>query len=158
MHFNNQTLDSRNIKNVWYRRPNHFNLQIQDPVQCRYAEAEMQNFLNGLWATIAPDVFWLSNPRNLEQARKKLFQLKLARELGFLIPETIITNDPNRVREFFKIHNSKIVFKILYHEFLNYGDRAFNIQTTLIIEKHLEKFELVRKMPSLFQKLIEKEY
>jgi len=158
MRFGNQILDSKNIKSVWYRRPNHFNLQIQDPVQCRYAEEEIQIFLNGLWATISLDVFWLSNPRSLEQARKKLFQLKLARELGFLIPETIVTNDPNRVREFFKIHDTKIIFKALYYEFLNYGDRAFNIPTTLITEKHLDKLELVKKMPSLFQKFIEKEY
>ncbi len=152
-----QLLDSRNIKSVWYRRPNHFNIQIQDPVQHRYAEEEVRNLLDGLWATI-PDVFWLSNPKSLEQARKKLLQLKLACELGFLVPETIVTNDPNLVQEFSKIHDAKIVFKALYHEFLNYGDRAFNIPTTLITEKHMEKLELVRKMPALFQRFIEKKY
>lgn len=158
MRFRDQTLDSRNIKSVWYRRPNYFNLQIQDLIQRRYAEDEMRILLEGLWATMPQGVFWLSNPRSLEQARKKLFQLKLAREIGFLAPETIITNDPNRIREFFKICNGKIVFKALYHEFLNYGDHTFNIPTTLITEKHMDKIELIRNMPSLFQRFIEKEY
>ncbi len=157
MRFGDQILNSENVKSVWYRRPNHFNVQIQDPIQRRYAEEEIQNLLNGLWA-IMPNVFWLSNPKNLERARKKLLQLKIAREFGFLIPETIVTNDPNCVREFFDFYNGKIVFKALYHEFLNYGDRSFNIPTTLITEKHLEKLALVKKMPSLFQRLIEKEY
>ncbi|MBI4993557.1 hypothetical protein HZC33_01175 [Candidatus Wolfebacteria bacterium] len=157
MYSHDQVINSRNIKSVWYRRPNHFNLQIQDLVQRNYAEQEIKNLLDGLW-TMVPDIFWLSNPKSLEQARKKLFQLKLARELGFLIPETIVTNDPNRVHEFFKTYNGKIVFKAFYHEFLNYGDRAFNIPTTLITEKHLEKLELVKKMPCLFQEFIDKKY
>ena len=154
----NQILNSKNIKSVWYRRPNHFNLQIKDSIQRRYAEEEIRNLLEGLCAIIPQDVFWLSNPRNLEQARKKLFQLKLARELGFLVPETIVTNNPNRVRKFLKKHNDRIVFKAIYHEFLNYGNSAFNIPTTLITERHLANLGLVRKMPALFQKFIEKEY
>lgn len=157
MRFNDRILNSQSIKSVWYRRPNHFNLQIKDSIQRRYVEEEMQNLLAGLWAII-PNAFWLSNPRGLEQARKKLFQLKLAREIGFLIPETIVTNSPNRVRKFFKNHNAKIVFKAIYHEFLNYGNNAFNIPTTLITERHLASLELVRKMPALFQKFIEKKY
>lgn len=157
MHSNGQILHSADIKGIWYRRPNHFNAQIKDPIQKRYAEEEIQNLLNGLWSVI-PNVFWLSNPKNLERARRKLLQLKIAREIGFLIPETIVTNDPTCVREFFNTHNGRIVFKALYHEFLNYGDHSFNIPTTLITEKHMEKIGLVKKMPSLFQRLIEKEY
>ncbi len=155
----NQIINSQNIKSVWYRRPNHFNLQIKDFIQRRYVEDEMKNLLAGLWMML-PDVFWLSNPKSLEQARKKIFQLKLARELGFLIPETIVTNNPSYVRKFFKTHNAKIIFKAVYHEFLNYGDRALNIPTTLITERHLESenLNLIRKMPALFQRFIEKEY
>lgn len=88
------SLFSTEIKSVWYRRPNRLNSPILDPVQRQYAEMEMTQLLEGLWSATTDEVFWLSNPINLERARKKILQLKIAREIGFSVPRTIVTNDP----------------------------------------------------------------
>ena len=151
-------LNSKDIKSVWYRRPNHFNLKIKDPIQKSYTEHELTVFLDGLWSIVPRRVFWLSHPCSLEHARKKIYQLKLAQELGLLIPRTIITNDPGRVGEFYSSCHGKIVFKAIYHEFLNYGDKAFNIPTTLVTERHLAQIDLIKNLPALFQEFISKDY
>lgn len=151
-----QELSLNDIQSIWYRRPNHFNLQFTDSVQKAYAESETKSFLDGLWE-IVPNIFWFNNPKSLERARKKIFQLQLAEKIGFKIPETIVTNDSEKVKEFF-YHKKKIVFKAIYHEFLNYADKGFNIPTTLITEQHLEHLDLVTKTPCLFQKFIDKAY
>ncbi len=156
--FGDEHVCSSEIKSVWYRRPNYFKFSIDDFVQRSYAEREVVNFLEGLWRIIEDKVFWLSKSRSLENARKKMYQLELASRLGLLVPRTIVTNNPGEVIRFYRECNSKIVCKAIYHEFLDYGDKAFNIQTTLVTDRHLERIELVKVMPSLFQEYIDKAY
>lgn len=96
----NGTLESADIKSVWYRRPNTFDFSIKDREQKSFAERELKILLEGLWQSLE-HVFWMSNPRNLENARKKVHQLRLAQQLGFTIPETIVTNKPAEVKSFF---------------------------------------------------------
>lgn len=151
------TLSSKEIKSVWYRRPNSLHLKIKDPVQSRYAEEEIVNLLEGLWVSM-PDVFWLNNPVYLTRARKKIYQLFLAKEAGFITPKTIITNDPEKVRRFYRECGGKVVFKAIQGELLDYGEKSFSIPTTLITDKHLKGIDLVKHTPALFQEFIEKAY
>lgn len=146
------------IKSIWYRRPNFLNVQIQDLVQKKYAEDEIANFLNGLWISTEQRVFWLSKLSSLERARRKVFQLQLARELGFKIPRTIITNNPKTAKDFWDSCKHRMIFKAIYREFLDYGDKAFNVPTTLLTKEHVSMFNLVKQMPCLFQEFIDKKY
>ena len=149
---------STDIKSIWYRRPNSLNSPIVDLIQRKYAEMETNQFLEGLWSATIGEVFWLSNPVHLERARKKVLQLKIARQLGFTIPRTIVSNDPKQVRQFIESCDERMIFKAIHHEMLDYENKSFNIPTTLIGREHLVKLELVKKMPSLFQEFIDKEY
>lgn len=149
---------SSEVKSVWYRRPNHFNLAINDPVQKAHAERELASFLEGLWTLIPENVFWLSRPQALEYARKKVRQLELARTMGLQIPRTIISNNPDDVRAFYESCGRRIIFKAIYHEFLDYGKKTFNIPTTLVTPMHLAHLDLVRALPALFQERIDKKY
>ncbi|MEK7609746.1 MAG: MvdC/MvdD family ATP grasp protein [Patescibacteria group bacterium] len=152
-----ETITSDEIKSVWYRRPNQFNLNITDSVQKKFAEEEIRYGLEGMWLAL-PLVFWLSNPHNIERARKKLFQLSVARNIGFIVPQTLVTNSPDEVKEFLQTCHGKMIFKTIKQGFLDYGDRGFNIPTTLVTEKHIENIGLVQSSPCLFQECIEKEY
>lgn len=154
---NKSALELSQIKSIWYRRPNRFNLDIKDPVQRNFCESELVDFLNGLWFS-TKGVFWLNNPYNLEKARKKVLQLKIAREIGLRIPQTTITNNPERVREFFMQCNGKMIYKTLKESFLGYEDKGFHVPTTLLQEEHLQKLSLISRTPSLFQEYIEKSY
>lgn len=154
---NKSTLEFPQIKSIWYRRPNRFNLDIKDPIQRNFCESELVDFLNGLWFS-TKGVFWLNNPYNLEKARKKVLQLKIAREIGLRIPKTTITNNPERVREFFIECNGKIIYKTLKESFLGYEDKGFHVPTTLLQEEHLQRLSLISRTPSLFQEYIEKSY
>jgi glutathione synthase/RimK-type ligase-like ATP-grasp enzyme len=148
------------IKSVWYRRPNHFNLPIKDPVQKDYAEKEIRSFLDAVWFLLEQRerIFFLSRPSAIESARRKLFQLDLAERYGMRIPRTIITNDPEKVRTFQRSCPEGMIFKAVNHEFLNYGEKSYNIPTTLITADHLRKIDLVRRSPAIFQELIVKDY
>jgi glutathione synthase/RimK-type ligase-like ATP-grasp enzyme len=150
-------LVSDEVKSVWYRRPNQFNLQIRDLAQRELARDELSAFLEGLWLSMR-DVFWMNDPHSLQRARKKILQLQIAREIGFRIPRTVVTNNPKEVENFLLECGGRIVFKTLKRGFLESGEKGFNIPTTLVDPSHLERLELVRKVPCLFQECLQKDY
>ncbi len=151
------TVDSRSVKSVWYRRPNNFDFKITDRVQKEFAERELKTFLEGLWQSLT-DAFWIRDPISLERSRKKVYQLKVARELGFDIPDTIITNSPSTAKQFMDFQKGRVVFKPLESGFLDYGDKSYIVPATIMTDAHKGQLELVRKLPSLFQGFVEKRY
>ena len=54
---------------------------------------------------------WVSYPLSIFQAQNKLYQLQVAKKLGFRIPRTLVTNDPVRAKEFVKSSSCRIVAK-----------------------------------------------
>jgi len=56
-----ENIERREIKSVWYRRPNVFAFPIRDPAQKRFAKGELRHFLEGLWLSLN-DVYWLNSP------------------------------------------------------------------------------------------------
>ena len=78
--------------------------------------------------------------------------------MGLAIPRTVISNDPSEVRAFYELCDGRIIFKAIYHEFLDYGTKAFNIPTTLVTPAHLTQIDLIRTLPTLFQECIDKKY
>lgn len=150
---------SNSIKSVWYRRPNRFNLEIRDNIQKQFAEEELKTFLEGLYLSLPPQVFWLNHPIALERARKKTIQIQLAQQLGLKVPQTIITNDPEAARNFVsECRPSRVIFKTFSHNLFDYGDRSLVVPTTILTSDHLTKLELIHTTPSIFQEFIEKEY
>ena len=156
----NDSIRVKDIKSIWYRRPNHFNLPIKDPVQRDYAEKEVRLFLDAVWSLLEQQehIFFLSRPSSIEKARRKLLQLDFAKQCGMQIPRTIITNDPKKVRIFHKSCPNGMIFKAVNYEFLNYGEKSYNVPTTLITPEHLRKIDIIRKTPAIFQELIQKKY
>lgn len=142
---------------IWYRRPNFFEPSVADPIQREHSRKEIESFIEGLWLSFDSS-FWLSHPLNLEKARRKIFQLKLARELGFNIPSTLVTNNPSAMTSFYAEQYQKLIYKTMGGEFLDYGDRFFNIPTTLVTPLHLEHSHLLIQTPGMFQEQMDKEY
>lgn len=79
-----------NPRAVYWRRPG--------PVDTEQGKA-----LVGLLRSI-PDLVWVNHPDSNERARHKPSQLLVARECGFLVPDTLISNDPERIQHFRSNH------------------------------------------------------
>ena len=85
----------------------------------------------------------------------KIRQLVLATELGFPIPDTIVSNDPNRIREHATKHSGVLVTKALYAPLIEEPDQDSFIFTNRIDVSELDGVENELQIsPSIFQKCL----
>lgn len=143
------------VDSVWLRRPKVFNFKVNDPEQRHLTENEFKALLDSIYAALA-DKHWLNTPQSIELAKLKAYQIKLAQDLGFLVPDSIITADPDLARRF--CANRDVVFKPLADENISNGKDVLLIPTTLITDKHREKLDLIRNQYILLQEYITKRW
>ena len=90
-HFSFQLNNLNSFHSVWFRRTKLPQLNIKNEAEKLYLLSEYDSLLNNLFLQLKTKK-WLSNPTNVYQAENKIFQLHIAQEIGFVIPDTIITN------------------------------------------------------------------
>ncbi len=120
----------------------------------RFAEAETERTLTALY-TIAEAV-WVNHPHCHVRANAKPAQLAVARELGFDIPATVITNDPDEVRAFVARSDGAVIYKTLTQSLDTEPGKA--LFTSIVTDKALATLDLIRVTPGVFQELVPKAY
>lgn len=102
------------VKSVWFRKPEYPQAATElPPWQIRFVQDESRAALYSLYTTTS--CFWMNHPlvgvRLLEH--NKLYQLKVAKQLGLAIPETIITNDAKELLAFCKECGGSVAIKCI---------------------------------------------
>jgi len=153
---NKVSLNFEEIKGIWYRRPvkpqlSEITLSYDDK---EFAIRESSEFLNNLWA-ILDNKNWVSNPNSLRMAERKVFQLKKAIEVGFDIPATSISNDPELLLDYYKNLKKQVIVKPISHGDFSSGKFAIfaNDLSTL---PNIPDFQQSYLSPLIIQKRIEK--
>jgi hypothetical protein len=153
---NEKVYDLTNSVNViWYRRPGKpfDNIGLLD----RPSPA-IQNFVSDQWFSwlealqLIPGVTWINHPQANDAMESKPRQLLLASKVGFLIPKTIVTNDPIRVRLFAESVKNKLVVKALYSPLIEEAQEDSFIFTNEIQQSDLSSDEEIKISPSIFQR------
>ncbi len=99
---------------------------------------------------------WIDPPLTVTAAEDKPRQLREARAAGLTIPRTVITNDPARVRDFYRSLGTPMVTKMLSP--LSYGMQAsaFFVHTSRVEPDDLDDLDSLRLCPMVFQELVPK--
>jgi glutathione synthase/RimK-type ligase-like ATP-grasp enzyme len=105
-------LDLSTIGAVWWRRPQPFGLSaaLTDPAHRRFATSEAATAFAGLCQSL--NAFWVNDPVRDGPAHHKPWQLALAQEIGLPIPPTLMTNDPEEARDFWRRHDGNVIYKV----------------------------------------------
>lgn len=93
-------LDLDRVQSVWWRRPHGAEASrlFTGVDHGQFVQTECDHFLQGLlWSRRC---LWVNDPMNNLRASRKIVQLSRAREVGLLVPATLITNDPLQARGF----------------------------------------------------------
>ena len=166
-------IDISEIRSIWWRRPGQFEFPPEFSQQEKeFAKREINHSLSGLWEVLRHNCYWVSYPLDIRQAGFKLEQLSRAARMGFDVPRTLITTDPEEARAFYVACDRKIIFKVLADPFLALDtvepvpiDNPDSLPdlpmprgtyTTAIGEKELAMFDSVRYVNCQFQEMIPK--
>ena len=98
--FDGRDFDFSSVRSVWWRRPQPFQLDpsVSNEEDRHFVHGETHAAVSALWSLL--DAQWVNDPDRDEAASRKGWQLRLAREAGLRIPETLLTNNPDAARAF----------------------------------------------------------
>jgi len=106
-----KTIDLSMVTSVYYRRPeinrDHGDLSKGEQ---SFIHAELLYVLEGLYK-ILDNAYWINKVQSIRNAENKIYQLLIAEEIGFNIPESLITSDPNAALQFYNKHNQQCIIK-----------------------------------------------
>ena len=151
-------LDLETIQSVWYRRPGTIkSTRLPEPWMESLAQRESTQAIEGIFRILR--CLWVNHPARQKEALLKIPQLEKARKLGFLVPDTIVTNTPEKVAQFYEQHKGEIIYKLVDSEsgscFPLY-ELPRSIPTMPFRESDLAHLGQVSTCLHLFQERIEK--
>jgi glutathione synthase/RimK-type ligase-like ATP-grasp enzyme len=154
---NKKKITQNDITGVWYRRPVLPTVDIEDENEqfSKQLSIEARLQIEYIIKTIN-SVKWLSYPDNIRIAEDKILQIKMARKVGFNIPDTIITNDKKSVEEFYSKHSDICVKPIYSGQFTTDNGLRMFYNTKLNNETIKKLLENVHNFPILLQEYIYK--
>lgn len=165
---NSLAFNSKNIRinfdeitSVWYRRPNspNYDPRLEGDFLALVKE-ETQVFTRSFWYSF--DSYWMSRPEYVFYAEQKPLQLRVAEEIGWSIPPTLITNNPESAYYFYEQYERDIIVKPISRSWVDIhtdiGKQEYVIYTTPVSSYHAERLNDVKFCPTLFQQRIPKAF
>jgi glutathione synthase/RimK-type ligase-like ATP-grasp enzyme len=134
----NWRLEAQELSGVFFR--NH-RCRPEKGANSSYPECEpnLAALLNNLPCKVA------NRPAAAMSNRSKPFQALQISKCGFAIPETLVTNSPEAVRQFYEERDEKVIIKSIS------GVRSI---VRMLSPQHLERLPLLRNGPAQFQAYI----
>lgn len=147
-----RTLDLGEVKAVWYRRAIHPRPTADlSPAERVFVAGELRHLSMGL--VLNPDVIWVNPIANVSVAELKLYQLQVARQLGFRVPRTLVSGDPAKLRSFAAANPSGTICKPIFHGLFVDEAASYAVYTRRVASESFDSDSLVT-CPVLLQEEI----
>lgn len=152
-----KNLNIKNIAGVYFRRPlpPDLNTVIYEK-DLEFAKRELLETLTGFWRLINT-ARWMNHPKFLFLAKNKIEQLKVAKDIGFKIPNTLISFNNEKIKKFFK-ENSCIIGKAVKHGFYAQENFVKIALTRELTKDQIEDLQSYASIPMIYQNTINKLY
>lgn len=146
-----ECIDLSDLTGLWWRRPrNPAVSELVEPDFSNVAVTESKEAIFGSLNALVKLTF--NDTAKSRAASQKALQLTVAKNVGLTIPDTLITNDPNRAREFYDIHSGRIIYKVFR------GPEFGFYPTRMVTPDDLRDLASLRNCPCIFQEYIDGEF
>jgi glutathione synthase/RimK-type ligase-like ATP-grasp enzyme len=145
---------ARDVRVIWNRRPGNPYDEVSPEQR---PSAAIERFVSDQWYTwlenlqLIPSVVWINHPQINDAMENKGRQLFLASQVGFRIPATLISNDPDAIQSRLKESSGRMVVKALYAPLIQEPQHDFFIFTNEMKEIAEEDLDSIRVSPCIFQ-------
>lgn len=147
-----KTLDLTKVRAVWYRRAIQPSpIAALPPGERIFVAGELRHFAMGL--VLNPDVLWVNPIDKVSIAEHKLYQLQVARELGFQVPRTLVSDDLGKLQSFAAANAYGTICKPIYHGLFVNGASRYSVYTRRVVSEALDA-DSVAICPVLLQEEI----
>lgn len=144
-----KSVNLSDVKAVWYRRAISPNPRSDlSPAERQFVAGELRHLATGL--LINSDAIWVNPIDRVSTAEYKLYQLRLARALGFRVPRTLVSGDWRELKKFATQNQSGTICKPIYHGLFVDGTSRHSVYTRRIDPNSLDA-ESVATCPVLLQ-------
>ncbi|MGW8568740.1 ATP-grasp ribosomal peptide maturase [Streptomyces niveus] len=149
-------LDTTRVRSVWVRRPSPYGGPPALAGQDRMFAADQALWgAEGILASL-PGARYLNHPWNNRAAEFKPSQLSTAQRCGFLVPNTVITNDPEEAREFVTSHRGGVVYKPLWNTRYRVDGQPHSVWVREVYGSEIT--DAVSVCPHMFQAKVDKAF
>ncbi|MFI6177443.1 ATP-dependent carboxylate-amine ligase [Nonomuraea sp. NPDC051191] len=139
---------------IWYRRPGN---PVAHPrtVAGDHVEEECRVLAESLWDGLGCLKVPASRPV-IDRAGRKPYQLEVARRLGFDLPATLITNDPDCFLDFYDRHEGRVITKPVHGNQPEAGGERFGRFAAPVTPADLGHADALRLCPVIVQAYVPK--
>lgn len=157
IHTAEEIVDIYDVQGVWLRRiwSPQIDKEVEEPFRAMCIN-ESQNVFKGI-LPLLEHAIWVDPLDKIVFASNKIYQLKLAVTCGLDIPSTLISNESQKVLDFYKAEKN-IIAKMTTQTGYGMKSSAMTMATYQVQEEHLDSLESLRYCPMVFQKEIDKAY
>lgn len=151
-----EEINLKNISSVYFRRPE---LPSIDLVELNEGEKnffrnEIIYTLEGIYK-ILKDAYWVSPLFAIREAENKIYQLELAKQLGFKIPNSIVSNKYEDVINFYEENNEDCIIKPIKSGIIENKNNSQVIFTSILKNKP-NSIRQIESSPNFIQSNIHK--
>ncbi len=140
---------------VWYRKPAPLTFKNGMALDvAAFAERESEIFWRNAFSLFPSSSLWVNNPVALQKSELKSLQLIYAKECGFEVAPTIITNDPAE-GEIFCIQNEwDIIAKTIGSPVVKIDNVVKNTYARKLGLEKIDQLKHLKVCPTILQKFI----
>jgi glutathione synthase/RimK-type ligase-like ATP-grasp enzyme len=149
-------LNLADIASVYFRRPEiKSDFPNTNHAERLFLQRELAVSLETIYGLLSR-AKWLNTIEAIRKAENKVYQLLVAKQIGFTIPPALVTNTPDIALEFYKQWDKKCIIKPLRHGLIKEGDDETIIFTSKVLLDD-DSFDRVSPCPVYIQKHIQKQ-
>ncbi|GAA0388165.1 hypothetical protein GCM10009530_44060 [Microbispora corallina] len=135
---------------IWFRRLGNprtsANPEVTDPVDRELIDVDTATAALGMLLSEFRGR-WVDHPASFWDAQNKIVQLRAAHDLGVRIPRTLVSQSPERVREFCAAHPGAVVKAV-------HGVMRAPVATATVSEELLAGDASIRLCPAIYQEFV----
>lgn len=150
-----RSAESRDITAVYYRRPDPpaIDPAVSDPGWRKFAQGEARSTMSG-FLRLLDHATWVNYPSRIAEAEHKLLQLQRASLIGLPLPETLVTNRPDRARSFAS-RTGEVIAKTIRSPWVR-QDPPLSVYTRRLSPGDIAGLDAIAYAPCILQRRVDK--
>ena len=132
--YNDASIAPQDLSAAWYRKIGSFGLPDVESQLAKqlYMNNEMRALHDTIWPLFYPEEMWLSAPARILCADRKLGQLLTAREVGFTVPDTIVSSQWDIITDALLPNESDQIIVKMMRGVISDGNQVKALPTTIL--------------------------